>query len=93
MRLAFSVAINVDAEFTVSSVSQALNRAADFVQVTVREGTDRDGNPVEVCQVKIKPTDEMSESICIISESTNVLASLSVSIPFCLSAPISVILV
>ena len=33
--------------------------AADFAQVTVREGTDREGNPVEVCRVRIKPTDEI----------------------------------
>lgn len=35
--------------------------AADFVQVTVREGTDSEGNPVEVCRVQIKPTDEIDK--------------------------------
>lgn len=33
--------------------------AADFAQVTVREGKDKEGNPVEVYQVKIKPTEEI----------------------------------
>jgi phage terminase small subunit len=33
--------------------------AADFAQVIMQEGKDKEGNQVEVCQVKIKPTDEI----------------------------------
>lgn len=35
--------------------------AADFVQVTNRKEIDKNGNPVEVCRVRIKPTDEIDQ--------------------------------